>query len=336
MRHFILIILCFLFAQNANAQDTTLAKFLMIGHAYGSQDTTVKQWKSIIDNAEKIKSIKADFKVLLGDLSRDHKYTTFETLRDSIIGKILKKDSSSIILVKGNHDVDRLNGRVVASARAGKGTYITQIENPDLSLDIFQKRFSTGFLYNVFEINSEAKNQNLDSLIKSATKNSQSPNIVFLSHRLIWAYSNPRYAHLVELTNSPAMHQLPQVVDMDFLNQQKDKKFYFFAGDLGVNIPLFYDKVGNVTMYAVGCGGTPKDAALLAEFKCDTILTSLVHLGTANYSIEDYSLEKINTMPLPNVTISAQQGFKGYQWPIVLGIFALMALALYMVVTPNE
>lgn len=328
MRHFILILLCFAFIQNVKAQDTTLAKFLMIGHAYGSQDTTGKQWVSIENNAEKIKNAKTNFYVFLGDALRD---TTEKTLWS--FAKVLKtKIDSNIfccktILVPGNHDY-RCPYRKLNHCLC----------------DIFFLKHIQGFStlndrmlpYDVFIINSENTIVNLDSLIKIQVKNSTAKNIVFLSHRLIWVYSNPRYKHLVELTNSPTMHQLPQVVDMDFLNQQKDKKFYFFAGDLGVNIPLFYDKVGNVTMYAVGCGGNPKDAALLAEFKRDTILTSLVHLGTANYSIEDYSLEKINTMQLRNETISAQQGFKGYQWPIVLGIFAVMALALYLVITPNE
>jgi len=338
MRHFILIIVCFALAQNANAQDSCSFKSLFIGHAYGSQNNNIPQWNSINQNIEKLKQQKPDYIFFLGDFLRDSLTTSIEQFT-----KLSDGFHTSVRHIRGNHDKKWFDYPTIATVydreeRCWEKWLFSSVPIPEVgfsSVTIRKERQKSDLRYIFVPLDTENPKDNLDSIIKSYVKYSQ-PVIIFLSHRLIWAYSNPRYAHLVELTNSPKMHQLPQVVDMDFLNQQKDKKFYFFAGDLGVNIPLFYDKVGNVTMYAVGCGGTPKDAALLAEFKRDTILTSLVHLGTANYNIEDYSLEKINAMPLPNVTISAQQGFKGYQWPIVLGIFALMALALYMVVTPNE
>lgn len=333
MRHFLLIFLSHFLLQNAKGQDSCSFKYLFIGHAYGSQDTTVPQWKSIIDNAGLIKYTSPTFYTFLGDICRDSTDKTAIELQENLISKI--SDGCNTKFIRGNHDsYNTWYKYATPSCCITNDLYFYNIAH---QLNLNKASTLNSYLnHQIYTIDTENPTLNLDSLIKSAVKNSFSNNIVFLSHRLIWTYSNPRYKHLVQLTNSPKMHELPRMVDFDFLNAQKDKKFYFFAGDLGVNIPLFYDNVGNVTMYAVGCGGTPKDAALLAEFKRDTIIISLIHLGTANYNIEDYTLEKINQMPVPVETISPQQGFKGYQWLVFLGIFAVMALAAYMVIKPHE
>lgn len=298
-------------------QDSTLYKILFIGHAFGSQDTTVPQWNSLIENKARLQDPSIQSVFFLGDLTRDPLLSTSEEMSKTM-RKVFYKNDCSFFYVEGNHDVLHKNYFRGSCCFSQNTHNFIIISNP-------------AFPYLIIFLNSENYKELTDSKIKKIVDNTSCKNVVFLSHRLIWAYSNPRYKHLVELTNSPKMHKLPQVVDFDFLNAQKDKKFYFFAGDLGVNIPLFYDKVGNVTMYATGCGGTDKDNALLAEFKRDTIITSLVHLGSANYNIDDYTLDKINAIqpetknPTQTYNLPSTWQYKA----LILGLFVgLMALVL--------
>lgn len=308
-------------------------KYLFIGHAYGSQDSTVEQWATLKPNIEKLNNLNVDQYCFLGDIVRD---TIIQTLYD--YNKIFLELNAPDSYVRGNHDFTNIEDYDINKIMCGPTPcwYDWLYEPVSFPIDTTIIDTVRTTLYNVIYIDTENPNINIDSLIKSTVKYSTSKNFIILSHRLIWAYSNPRYKHLVKLTNSAKMHELPQAVDFDFLNSLKDKKFYFFAGDLGLRIPFFYDKVGNVTVMATGLGGKPDDTALLTEFRADTIIPTLIHLGPETFSISDYTLEKINLMPVPGETKPLQISLKGYRWAWFLGIFGLLAFAFYMVIKRSE
>lgn len=336
MRAFLILLFSVFLLQNVRGQQDCSFRYLFIGHAYGSQDTTVAQWQSIQNNIEKIKQLHLEWIVFLGDVMRD-------TSRKSLynLHKLFYDFHTPLTYVRGNHDTKWFEqyprGAKYDRAPQCWEDWAGLMPPPKINGTIDTVFLQTHKpIYKFIAIDTEIPNQNIDSILKAEINQSKATYHIITSHRLIWAYSNSRYKHLAKLTNSEAMHLLPQAVDFDFLNAQKDKKFYFFAGDLGLRIPLFYDNVGNVTLYATGCGGTAKDNALLAEFRRDTIITSLVHLGPDTYNIEDYTLEKINQMPVRYETNAPDEGFKGYKWPVILGIFAMLALCLYMAIKPNE
>lgn len=258
--------------------------FLLTGHLYGSQNSSVYPSASLLANIPSLNEKGADFMILLGDIVRQANSTEFDNLKKSFTSAV----NFPVFNAPGNHDL------------SNRSLYIQHF-----GPTFFSFHYSSEFY--IF-LDSELSNgkivgEQLDFFMKQIVKceaNRNIKNILILSHRLLWAIDNPSLQALLPHVNGPAAHITN---NGDFqgivlkLRELTDKPVYFISGDVGLkkSFSIFYEKdtISDITYVATGIGDTKNDAVIYTTVKKtgEFIFTPISLTGQNLHPIEKYNLE---------------------------------------------
>lgn len=228
--------------------------FLLVGHAFGSHNSSPLPASSLLASIEMINTASPHFMILLGDIMQragEHEAAVLQ-------GRLLSKLTFPVFNTPGNHDVSdrpfyqRVFGPTYTSFQYQSELFIlldSEIEDGNLG---------------------DTQLEFLLDQIEQASYTDSVQNIVICMHRLLWAIKNPPYDSIIPYVNGPTYH--PAEADtftrvvLPRLKRLSGKGVYLVSGDVGLkhSLPLFFqhDQQTGVTYIAVGVGDTPDDAVL--------------------------------------------------------------------------
>jgi hypothetical protein len=297
-------------------------KIIFGGHLYGSQNEAAKPYTNFGVAFNKINMEKAALFFSLGDAVRTpdlDNYGVFTDLADRI--------DAPIFSVVGNHE---WQDPITTQMTLGFPYYI--IEGPGTAFIILNSE----------DWGNKEQKAFWDKQLNDYINNADVKNIFILSHRLIWATGNPVFADLVQLTNSPEMHQGAALIDLNKLKPHTDKEFFFVSGDLGLKekLPFFYQKEGNITFVATGLGDLPTDAVMEATINKDNVEFKPVYLGTNQQAkLTDYNMTKVAQLLRKNETISTSIQLNNTTTTkafVLILTLAAFGIGLYLLLGKNE
>lgn len=263
-------------------------KVVFGGHLYGNQNDSIEPYGTFAKAFNKINLEKGILFFSLGDAVRRpnfQQYTKF--------ANIVERIDAPVFPVIGNHE--------------WMDSRITQI-NLGFPYYIVEAQGSAFIILNAEDWENKEQKQFFDKQLKDYIKSPRIQNIFILTHKLIWAVGNPAFADLVNLTNSPEMHQGAPMVDLAMLKTHTTKNFFFVSGDLGLNpkMPFFMEKEGNITYVATGIGDLPTDALITATIGKDGVTFAPLYLGSdESAKLNEYNNAKIAQLNRKIETIKA-------------------------------
>jgi hypothetical protein len=235
-------------------------EFLLIGHAYGSQNRSVYPSASLLANMDIFNAEKIAFVMLLGDIIQYVKRENIEAFYHSFAKKLSKPIFNAI----GNHDN---GGREAYKRFFGQDTFYSFRHGSELFVVLDGERDNGRIVEDQLEF--------LRRELGAASASADVKNIFLFSHRLLWAVGNPAVSGIIPMVNGPDMHHAEMA---DFyktirpvLLEMKGKKIYLIAGDVGMSwsFPLFYhsEKNSPITYVATGIGDNLRDHAVVVRVR---------------------------------------------------------------------
>ena len=233
-------------------------RFTVAGHLRSEVDPRYPFIGSFVTGMERIRTASTAL-AILGDIQT----TTGEENWDLYDAAVRTRVSGPVLLALGGHDIRMRPTREESlewyRARYGPEYHATRLGR-SLAIVLCTLDYPQGF--------DGAQLDFLMEALREAQTDDTIDHVFLFMHRVMWFWGNERYRNVIPLANATSIdaagdldrqqtirHPFWDVVFPLLRELAVDKPVYLFAGDVGKNAPIIYDRLDGVHLIATGCRG---------------------------------------------------------------------------------